>query len=163
MRDDRVDEPIAAPVCDIGFGESEVQQALGVVGQAEVGLGVPARDRASGLGVGFDDDGYLWGDKRVAPEPVAREARVLRRDEVRVGAERTLFGEVEHLWPQRGEHELVARYRLRRGSQAVTERAHVRQWPGVVAGRLRMADADAEQEAPRERRAQLRVRRRDVG
>ena len=102
VRDDGVDERVAAAVRDVGFGESEAEEVPRVVGQAEVRLGVPARDGASSLGVGFEDDGELWGDQRVGSDALARESRVLRRDEVGVGAARTLRGERE----QRLRHEL---------------------------------------------------------
>ena len=62
------------------------------------------------LRVRLHDDGDLGRDERVRAEALAREARVLGRREVRVGAERALAGQVEHLRAERGRHALVARH-----------------------------------------------------
>ena len=149
------------PSADVGLGEAVAQQVARVVAQPEVGGGVGARVLARALGVGLDHHGQLGRDERVGPDPLAREARVLGRREVGVGAERALGGEVEHLRPERGGDHLLARHAA--GVEAVEEPAHGGQRAGVVARRLRVPDADAEQEAPRVRAAQLQVLPGDVG
>ena len=85
--------------------------------------------------------------------PLAGDARVLGRDEVRVGAERPLRREVEHLRPERGGDPAVGRH----GFEPVEERAHRGERARVVAVRLGVADADAEQEPPGEVGVELGV------
>ena len=106
----RVDQAVAAAVGDVGLGEAVAQQVARVVAQPEVGGGVGARVLARALGVGLDHHGQLGCHERVGPDPLAREARVLGRHEVGVGAERALGGEVEHLRPERGGDHLLARH-----------------------------------------------------
>ena len=86
------------------------------------------------------------------PDPLAREAGVLGRREVRVGAERALRGEVEHLRPERRRQPLVARDRRIARVKAVEERPHGGERARVVARRLGVPDADAQQEAAGKRR-----------
>ena len=161
MRDHRVDQPVAAAVRDVVLGEAEPQQVARVVAQPQVGLRELARRRPRDLGVGLDHDRELRRDQHAGPDALARERRVLGRREVRVGAERPLGGEIEHLRAERGGEALIARDAT--GIEPVEVLAHRLQRPRVVAGRLRMADPDPEQEPVAELGTELGVAARDVG
>jgi hypothetical protein len=59
VRDDRVDQAVAAAVGDVALGEAEAQEVVGVVGALQVDRGVPTRDPARRPVVGLDDDREL--------------------------------------------------------------------------------------------------------
>jgi Trk K+ transport system NAD-binding subunit len=163
VRDHGVDEAVAATVGDVALGEAEAQEVARVVAPVQVALGVGPGRLAGDLVVGLHHDGELGGHDGVRSDPLAREARVLRRREVRVRAERPACREVEHLGSQRGGDARVAGNRRISRVQAVEELAHLGERLRVLARRLGVADADAEQESPRERPLELRALRRDVG
>src|SRR6185312_1158262 len=91
------------------------------------------------------------------PQALAGYAGVLDGHEVGVRARRALARELEHPRAQRGEAALALRRWRGCGVEAVEEAAHRGQRTAVVARGLRVADADAEHEAPREVGAHGRV------
>ena len=75
---------------------SEVEEVLGVVAQAEVELGVVARDGLRARRVGVDDARKLGCQELAGTEPLARDASVLDGYEVRVRAGGALAREVAY-------------------------------------------------------------------
>ena len=120
-----------------------------------------ARSRAAVL-IRLHHDGDFRRDELARSHSFPRESRVLGRREVRMGPEGALRRQVQHLGSERGGAALVARHGRIGRVEPVEERSHGRQRLVVPARRLGMADADAEQEAVRERARELRVLRGDV-
>ena len=114
LRDDCVDQPVGSAVRDVVVGESELEQILDVVAQAQVELGVVAGGRLGAHRVGVDHAGEFGRDELVGAEPFPRGARVLDRDEVGVGAGGAVTRELEHLRRERREAAPVT-WRGRRG------------------------------------------------
>ena len=163
VRDHGVDQAVRAAVGDVLLGVAELEQVAWCSSAAR-GRSRRTRGRARAPS---------RGPPRPRRRPRARRARPARRargrsgvcsgvDEVRVRAERALLGQVEHLRPERGGQTLVLGHRRLGGVEAVEELAHRLQRARVVARRLRVADADAEQEAVRVVARELGVVARDV-
>src|SRR5262245_50026118 len=102
--DERVDQPIAPAVREIGFPEAEAAHALLVVRERQVeGAGLTGhapRFRRLAL----EEDFLLDAEPRLGPEGLARPRGVLGRYQVRVRAERTPGGKAEELRAKSGEH-----------------------------------------------------------
>src|SRR3954447_18138737 len=141
-----VDQPVGSAVRDVVVGESELEQILDVVAQAEVELGVVAGGRPGAHRIGIDHACEFGRDELVGAEPFPRGARVLDRDEVGVGAGGAVTCELEHLRRERREAAPVTWRGRRGGVEAVEEGAHRVERLAVVARRLAVADADAEHE-----------------
>src|SRR5882757_7214079 len=67
-RNHRVDEPVAAAVGELAFGEAEALKVVAVIGQAEVGPDERAGELASTRGGFADDDRLLDGEYRSRAE-----------------------------------------------------------------------------------------------
>ncbi len=103
--DDRVDQPVAAVTRQVGVGPAQAAQVVRVVGERQVALGEGPPDPAPLGGVRRQHGGLLDGEERLGTEVLPREGGVLGRDEVGVRAVGPLGGQLEHSWPQGGEHE----------------------------------------------------------
>src|SRR4029453_18434265 len=85
-RDERVDETVAALPHEVVVGEAGAAPVVGGVRQVEVSGNVPTGNRPGLVGVCLQDDRLLWQEPAVRPESAASLRRMLRRDEIGVGA-----------------------------------------------------------------------------
>jgi hypothetical protein len=104
-RHDRIDEPVAAAVLEVGVGEAEPREVVAVVGQAEIDQHVLARDRARLRGVALEQHHLLRAQPRALAQDLPRARGVLGRHEVGMGALRGVAREREHVRAQRCEHD----------------------------------------------------------
>ena len=160
VRDHGVDQAVAAAVRDVLLGVAEREQVVRVV-RRQVGF---AYSRRCAGASGRARPRRRPRARRARPAPRRSRAKRVCSTSMKYGwvpSERS--GQVEHLRAERGGEALVRRHGRLGVVEAVEELAHRLQRPRVVAGRLRVADADAEQEAVREVARELGVLARDVG
>src|SRR4051794_3425707 len=150
--DQSVDQPVAAAIGNVVVGEAETQPVARVVRQGEVALHVCPGDRPRLLRILFQHHALLRGDQRAGPQRLPSDARMLRRDQIRVGAGSARGSQFEHLRAQRGQGSVLRRDWYSGGVQRVEERTGPLQWVLVRAGRdgavdaRRVAYPDAQQE-----------------
>ena len=163
VRDHVVDQAVGAAVLDVGLLEAVFEQGVGVVAQAEVDLGVAARLGPRLLDVLVEHVGDLGDHERVGADRGAGGAGVVDGAEVGDRAERAAGAHRQHLRAQGGEDAALDRDRLRGRVDSVEEAFERGQRAFVVAGRLRVADADPDADAAREVGLQLGVFADQVG
>lgn len=98
--EDRVDEPVAAAVRDIGLLEAEAEEVVGVVGEFEIAGQIGAGDLAGAGRVLLQDDLELRGEQRALAEDLAGLRGVLGGDEVGDGAGRAVPARFSILGPR---------------------------------------------------------------
>ena len=152
VRDDRVDQPVRPTVGDVLRRKAVAEQVASVIAQSEVQRGVAPRLR-SGRSRSSSST-HASSGARSAGSRGSRAARVCSTGTKYVCApsERSalsssIFG------PSAARHRLVRGTGGARGVESVEEGLHRGQRLAVLAGGLRMADADAEQHASREMRS----------
>jgi hypothetical protein len=142
----RVDQPVAAAVGQVLLGPAQAAQVGGVVGQPQVGLLDPgAADGPGPDRVRLQHHLLLRREQGVLAQDLPGRARVLRGDQVRVGAERAVGGQPQHARAERGQHPPLLRHALGVQHVQVGHQGLVRALV-AVSGRLAVAGADAEQE-----------------
>ena len=128
--DDRVTQPLAAAVVEVGLLEPEPEHVVPVVRRRHVEGDVLAGELARPLGVVGEDHRLLGREQLSRAEPFPGLCGVLDRDEVRVRAVGAVAGEVEHLRPERGEHDRAHGRAVRgRCTAPPPSRPGMRAWP----------------------------------
>ncbi len=155
--DNRIDQPIAAAVGEILFGEAGRDQVSTVVRQADVNCHMRACDASRCLRIGFEKHRLFGREQAILSEDLACPGRVFGRDEVGMRARRALAGEFEHLRMESGQHARTLADWRRGGKGRFIHRievaAHGRQRlrvlvPAQALDERGMTDAHAEEEAP---------------
>jgi hypothetical protein len=133
-RDDRRDQPVTPPVREVGAAVAEPFQVAGVVRQPQVSLAVRAPGSQSLRRVPGERDRLLGHEQRRGAEYRPGERRVLGGSEIRMGSERLVARQPQHLRPEGREHDrrqLAVRSVLRRVVEFVEELLHLLQRPLV--------------------------------
>ena len=145
VRDDRVDQPVAAGLGHVLVGETEPLPVVHVVAQIQVEADRLAANRPRFVGVGGQHHLVLRRQKHRVADQFARLRGVFRRGQVRMGAGAALRGQLQHLRSERGDDPPAGGHR---GGVEFVEVFHQHLVGlAVLLGVLRMADADPEQEA----------------
>ncbi len=158
MRDDGVDQAVAAAPVEVAVAEPEGAQVVRIVREGEVDREEGARGLPRHVGVGIEDDGDLRCEQSTGTEDPAGAHGVLDGYEVRMGAERSLGRELEHARPERGEHPSLTPDRCVLPVEPVEELDHVRVRALVPFDDRAVARADPEQEAARVLRVEIGCR-----
>ena len=146
VHDERVDQGVAAAVGEVGVGPAQAPEVARVVAQVQVRAvdGGPA-ERAGGDGIGVEHHLLLGRQQRPVAEDLAGLPGVVGGGQVRVRAGGALGGEREHLRAERGQRPVLDGHALGVEDVEVVDDRVV--GAAVLLGGLRVADADAEQEA----------------
>jgi hypothetical protein len=145
VRDEGVDQRVAAIPGQVLVGPAEAAQVSGVVHQAQVGLphAGPA-DRPSGVRVGFEHGLVLDREHRASPKHLPGPLGIGRGNEVGMRACGTFRREPQHLRAQGRQHDALARHAV--GEQRIQIVGHRVVRPGVLLDRFRVTGTDAQQE-----------------